>query len=99
VKGVVWQSQGQEGGYDGSLYIAQTKFYKISDKNNIDGRAVTQRLDAVFPPRLPGYAYGLHVGFVVNKAALGQVFSEYFGFPCQSFLRFLHYHNHPGLTQ
>jgi hypothetical protein len=38
-------------------------------------------------------------GFVVDKAALGQVFSEYFGFPCQSFHRFLHYHNHPGLTQ
>jgi hypothetical protein len=39
------------------------------------------------------------VGFVVDKAALGQFFSEYFGFPCQSFHRFLHYHNHPGLTQ
>jgi hypothetical protein len=39
------------------------------------------------------------VGFVVDKAALGQVISEYFGFPCQSFHRFLHYHNHPGLTQ
>jgi hypothetical protein len=39
------------------------------------------------------------MGFVVDKAALGQVFSEYFGFPCQSFHRFLHYHNHPGLTQ
>jgi hypothetical protein len=24
-----------------------------------------------------------HVGFVVDKAALEQVFSEYFGFPCQ----------------
>jgi hypothetical protein len=24
-----------------------------------------------------------HVGFVVDKVALGQVFSEYFGFPCQ----------------
>jgi hypothetical protein len=23
------------------------------------------------------------MGFVVDKAALGQVFSEYFGFPCQ----------------
>jgi hypothetical protein len=36
---------------------------------------------------------------IVDKAALGQVFSEYFGFPCQLFHRFLHYHNHPGLTQ
>jgi hypothetical protein len=35
-------------------------------------------------------------GLLVDKAALGQVFSEYFGFPCQSFHRFLHYHNHPG---
>jgi hypothetical protein len=25
------------------------------------------------------------VWFVVDKAALGQVFSEYFGLPCQSF--------------
>jgi hypothetical protein len=24
-----------------------------------------------------------HVGFVVDKVTLGQVFSEYFGFPCQ----------------
>jgi hypothetical protein len=63
------------------------------------GRAVAQRLDAGFPPLRPGFAYGQHVGFVVDKAALEQVFSEYFGFPCQSFHRFLHYHNHPGLTQ
>jgi hypothetical protein len=38
------------------------------------------------------------VGFVVRKAALGQVFSEYFGFPYQSFHQFLH-HNHPGQAQ
>jgi hypothetical protein len=40
------------------------------------------------------------VGFVVDNAALGQVFSEYFGFPCQSsFHQFLHYHNRLGLAQ
>jgi hypothetical protein len=39
------------------------------------------------------------MGFVVDKAALGQVFSEYFGFPCQSFQQFLHHHNHSGLAQ
>jgi hypothetical protein len=39
------------------------------------------------------------VGFVMDKAVLGQVFSEYFGFPCQSFHQFLHHHNHPGLAQ
>jgi hypothetical protein len=37
-----------------------------------------------------------HVGFVADKAALEQVFSEYFGFPCQSFQRLLHTHHHPS---
>jgi hypothetical protein len=38
------------------------------------------------------------VGFVVDKVALGQVFSEYFGFPCQSSFHriILHPHNHRG---
>jgi hypothetical protein len=49
------------------------------------GRAVAQQLDAGFPPPWPRFVYGQHVGFVLDKAALGQVFSEYFGFPCQSF--------------
>jgi hypothetical protein len=43
------------------------------------------------------------VGFVVDKVALGQVFSEHFGFPCQSsFHQFLHNDTityHPGLVQ
>jgi hypothetical protein len=35
--------------------------------------------------------------FVVDKVALGQVFSEYFGFPCQSsFYQLLQ--NHPHLS-
>jgi hypothetical protein len=71
----------------------------LSESTRGHGRAVAQWLDAGFPPRRPGFAYGQRVGFVVDKAALGQVFSEYFGFPCQSFHRFLHYHNLPGLTQ
>jgi hypothetical protein len=34
-------------------------------------------------------------GIVVDKVALGQVFSEYFGFPCQSsFHQLLHNHDH-----
>jgi hypothetical protein len=40
------------------------------------------------------------VGFVVDKVALGQVFSENFGFPCQSlFHQILHHHNHPERAQ
>jgi hypothetical protein len=37
------------------------------------------------------------VGFVVDKVALGQVFFEYFGFPCQSSFHQL-LHNHPHLS-
>jgi hypothetical protein len=37
------------------------------------------------------------VGFVVDKVALGQVFSEYLGFPCQSSFHQL-LHNHPHLA-
>jgi hypothetical protein len=38
------------------------------------------------------------MGFVVDKVAFGQVFSEYFGFLCQnrSFHQLHHPHNHPG---
>jgi hypothetical protein len=51
---------------------------------------------AGFPPRRPGFDHRSgHVGFVVDKVALGQDFSEYFGFPCQSsFHRLLHNYHH-----
>jgi hypothetical protein len=41
----------------------------------------------------------MHVGFLADKVAFWQVFSEYFGFLCQSFHHFLDHHNHPGLAQ
>jgi hypothetical protein len=56
-------------------------------------------LVAGFPPRRPGFASGQHVGFVMDKAGMGQVFSEYFSFLCQSFYQILHHHNHRGLAQ
>jgi hypothetical protein len=37
------------------------------------------------------------VGFVVDKVVLGQVFSEYYGFPCQSSFHQL-LHNQPHLS-
>jgi hypothetical protein len=41
-------------------------------------------LVAGFPQRRSGFEHRSgHVGFVVDKVALGQVFSEYFHFPCQ----------------
>jgi hypothetical protein len=50
------------------------------------------RLVAGYPPRRPGFdSRSSHVRFVVDKMALGQVSSEYFGFPCQfSFHQMLH---------
>jgi hypothetical protein len=40
------------------------------------------------------------VGFVVDKVALGWVFSEYFGFPYQSsFHQILEHHKHPVQVQ
>jgi hypothetical protein len=46
-------------------------------------------------------AWTSHMGFVVGKAALGQVFLEHFGFPCKVFYRLLHinHNHHPGLVQ
>jgi hypothetical protein len=41
-----------------------------------------RRLVAGLSPRRPGSALrSIHVGFMMNKAAIRQVFSEFFGFP------------------
>jgi hypothetical protein len=40
---------------------------------------------ADFPSRWSGFDLS-HVGSVVDRGALGQVFSEYFGFPCHPFI-------------
>jgi hypothetical protein len=59
-----------------------------------------RRLAAGLPPRRPELEPGSgHVGFVVDKEALGQVFSDYFRFPYQLFHRqphtkHNHHHNH-----
>jgi hypothetical protein len=55
-----------------------------------------KQLVAGFPQRRPGFKPGSgQVGFVMDKMELGQFFSEYFGFPCQSSF----HHNHPGQVQ
>jgi hypothetical protein len=56
-----------------------------------EGRAIAQAVSCWpgFEPRSG------HVGFVVDKVALGQDFSEYFGFSRQfSFHRLFHIHHH-----
>jgi hypothetical protein len=51
-----------------------------------------------FPPRRLGFDRGLgYVGFIVNKMVLGQVFSKYYGLPCQfSSHQMLHTHLSSG---
>jgi hypothetical protein len=54
-----------------------------------------RRLVAGFPPLRLGFEpRSGHVAFVVDSVVLGQVFSEYFGVPCQfSFHRLLNTHH------
>jgi hypothetical protein len=60
------------------------------------GRAVAQAVIHWLPTAAAQVRAGSgHLEFVVEKVALGQVFSEYFGFPCQSsFHQLLHNHHH-----
>jgi hypothetical protein len=45
------------------------------------GRAIAQAVSRWLPTWRPGFESGSgYVGFVVDEEALGQVFSEYFGF-------------------
>jgi hypothetical protein len=58
----------------------------------------TLRLSSIRPRKYrDSNSIRCQVGFVVDKVALGQVFSEYFGFPCQSSFHQL-FHNHPNLS-
>jgi hypothetical protein len=81
----------------------ETKWFTNELLNNMEHRlllfkAVPQLRRSVpgFPPRWPGFEpKSIHVGFVVDKVTLRQVFSEYFSSPCQfSFHRLLHTHHH-----
>jgi hypothetical protein len=70
-------------------------FVKMAD------RTIAQEVSRWFPTAAARVrVQSGHVGFVVDKVALGQVFSEYFGFPCQSlFHQILHPHNHQVQVQ
>jgi hypothetical protein len=68
-------------------------------KSNVDALNMKQKdyLSVSALSCLDFESVSAHVGFVVDKVALGQVFSQYFGFPCQSSFRQL-LHNHPHLS-
>jgi uncharacterized membrane protein len=60
------------------------------------GRAIAQAVIRRLPTAAARFdPESGHVGFVVDGVGLGQVFSEYFGFPCQFlFHQLLHNHHH-----
>jgi hypothetical protein len=65
-----------------------------------EGRVVAQAVSHWLPTAATRVRVrAQRVGFVVDKAALGQFSSVYFGFCQSSFLQFLHPHNHPGQVQ
>jgi hypothetical protein len=67
----------------------------------LHGCAIAQAVSGWLPTAAARVrAQAEHVRFVVGKVSLGQVFSEYFDFPCHlSFHQIVHHHNHPGLAQ
>jgi hypothetical protein len=65
------------------------------------GRAIAEAVSRWLPTAAARVRARLwKLGLVVDKVAVGQVFSEYFGFSCQSlFHQILHHHNQPGQVQ
>jgi hypothetical protein len=85
------------------IFRLETEF--AAEINLAEGQWLEEQLDMVkllmlrSHPGDRGSSPGRYMAFVVDKAVLGQVFSEYLSFPCQSFHKFLLHHNHPGLAQ
>jgi hypothetical protein len=69
-----------------------------SKKQCLAGRAIAQAVSRWLPTMAARVRVRVwQVGFVVDKVALGRVFSAYLGFLCQySFPQIFHHHNHPG---
>jgi hypothetical protein len=92
---VDWTHGVQELCYEPSGAFKGGEFLDQLSKFTSQAVPCLRRLVAGFPPWRSGFEpRSGHVGIVVDIAALGQVFSEYVGFPCQSFHRLLHTHHH-----
>jgi hypothetical protein len=84
-----------------SLQLQLVANLLLRSKVCIYGRVIAQAVSRRLPTAAARVRAGSgHVGFVVDKVALGQLFSKYFGFPCpSSFHQLLHNHYHLGLVQ
>jgi hypothetical protein len=78
-----------------STYLVAKSLKLIHRTVLTDAAKEMRPLVASFAVRWPGFGLrSSHVEFVVAKVTLGQVFSEYFGCPCQfAFHRLLHTHH------
>jgi hypothetical protein len=85
-----WEYQGEvvkpKGGgrfIDMTIPARKKWIHMHEDKLQEEGHAIAQAVSRWLPTTVAQvHIRAEHVGFVVDKAALGQVFSEYFGFPC-----------------
>jgi hypothetical protein len=81
------------------LPLAEERHIEIAEPlipaNGLSGLATAQAVIRWLPTAAARVrARSRHVAFVLDKRALGQVFSEYFGFLCQSsFHQLLHNHH------
>jgi hypothetical protein len=68
------------------------------DSHGSEGRVITHAVSGWLPTAEAQVRAGsCHVRLVADMMALGQVLSDYFGYPCQfSFSRLLHIHLHPN---
>jgi hypothetical protein len=61
-------------------------------------RAVAQAVSRWLPTAAARVRVRTACGVCGRRSDTGQVFSEFFCFPCQSFHQIIRYHNHPGLA-
>jgi hypothetical protein len=86
----VWDNYSQHG----DICRGYFKVLIILSKAHAIAQVVSRRFPTA-AARVRSQVRSGHVEFVPDENKLGQVFSEYFGFPCQfSFHRLLHIHHH-----
>jgi hypothetical protein len=83
-------------------FLSLDRFPTVANESCLPARALRKGPYQLLPTAAAPFRTRVwQVGFVVDKVALGQDFSKYFGFSCQSsFHQILHHHhNHPGQVQ
>jgi hypothetical protein len=78
-------------------HVLRVHSEEVCGLENNEGRVVAKAVTSVGPRRLWFEPRSVHMGFLVDKVALGRVSSAYFGFFYEiSFHRLLYTHHHPS---